>query len=515
MNNGFTNIWGYFSRRETRLLFAIALISLSFHLFLVPRLNIVEDESAYMQDAAQITAHVLPLRDFGGTKGPVWLFLFRGWQMVFGQSIMASRLFSSLAHVVSIFLIWHLSRSFRFSKQSSAIVALLWGLSAVVVSLSTNITHIPLELLFVLAGFLFLRSSKSIDPMWAALFLWAALLMRATAIAFAPAILFLLLTRSDRWPAVLRFCLIGLTLVIVTVTIVYPLYGWPKTAFFFNADATLIATKQRAIYSTIEPVSPFRAIYNAMMPLRKDGISILIPALFFPVVLLWRIIRKKAWPKQLTVFLFLWLGSFILFYKGWGRTPTPFYPLESIPALCLAAGFVLTALISSFRSIPARYTVIVVLLLVFAADLGISYYQIPLHQYRGTVEVRAAEEVAAILKQHVPPSQTVFTGQPVYAYLAGRRLYGGYTHPGWYLSERAGYLPSAIRRVFYPDFDTLSSMVEKDVFWIVVDWRTNDIFFNSNAPETGHFRSILAQNFESIATVSNPASRDIVIYRRK
>ncbi len=509
-----TFLTSFLHKREYQALLGIAFISFCLHLYLIPRLNIIEDESAYMQDAAQISPHFLPFREFGGTKGPLWLVIFHGWQQVFGRSILVTRLFASFAHIASIFIIWHLARSFSLSKRASMIAALLWGVSGVVVSLTSNITHIPLELCCVLLAFLFLRKQIVYIPVAAAL-LWAALLMRASAVAFAPTLLLLILMRADRWKALARFCISGVVLILVTLSVVYPLYGWPKTAFFFNADATLIANKQRQVYSNSAPVSFFDGLYNAALPLRLDGLSILIPALLLPVLVAYSAIRKNAWPKSVVLVVCVWVGSFIVFYKGWGRSPTPFYPLESTPALALAAALFISSVGSMANKIKGKVVIFGIFAILFAIDLVTTYQRIPIAQYRGTVEVQAALKVAQILKENVVPKEAIFTAQPAYAYLSYLPLYGGYTHPGWYLSERAGYLPSEIRKVFLPDFDTVAGLVQRDVNWIVVDWRTNDVYFNAGTEATADLRNVLKEDFSPIATIPNPASRDIVIYKRK
>ncbi|MBI3255356.1 MAG: glycosyltransferase family 39 protein [Candidatus Andersenbacteria bacterium] len=502
------------ARREKLFLGVVCLVALLLHLWLIPKLNIVEDESAYMQDAAQITPDFLPFREFGGTKGPLWLFLFKGWQLGAGQTIFASRLFSSLAHVGSIVLVWLLARSFPISRRAAGIATILWGLSAVVVSLSTNITHIPLELVCVLAGFYLLRRAGWKNVMLAALCLWAALLMRATAAAFAPAILALLLIRSDRSRAVSTFFISGVLLIALSLAIVYPLYGWPKTAFFFNLDATLIAGNQRSVYTPAKPISPFTSLRQAALPLELDGLSLVVPALVLPLLVVWRVYKKRPLPYGLVLLIAVWVGSFAGFYKAWGRTPTPFYPLESIPALALAAALVIEASLVWSQKKRLLTLMLGLFIMLFAADLLGSYRDIPIHQYRGTVEVKAAREVAAILRANVPPGTVIFTAQPVFPFLAGLPLYGGYTHAGWYLSERAGIIPPEIRRVFLPDFETLPDKVSADVTWIVVDWRTNDVYFNEKAPATLPMRELLARDFEVVATVANPASRDIIVYRR-
>ncbi len=488
--------------------------SILLHLFLIPQLHIIEDESAYMQDAAQITPHFLPFRDFGGTKGPLWLFIFHAWQEVFGQSLLVTRLFSSIAHIASLFLLWHFVRSFRVSIRVAYIATALWALSPVVVSLTTNITHIPLELVCIFASFLCLRQPRSRYAVFAALLLFAALLMRATAVAFFPAALLLILIRSDRWSVLWRFCAAGLLALIATVAIIYPLYGWPKTAFFFNADATLIANKQRAVYAKNESVTPFQALYQAVQPLRDDGLSILIPALLLPLVLVVKKVQGKEFPKTLVLFLLVWIGSFIVFYKGWGRSPTPFYPLESIAALAIAAALTIEEILLWGAKLRYKHLVADAILVLFALDFFLTFHTIPDKQYRGTVEVSAATEVSQYLKENVQPGEKVFTAQPVFVYLANLSLYGGYTHPGWYLSERAGYLPSEIRRVFYPDLDVLTKNVAKDVTWIILDWRTNDVYFNDSTKDTEGLRTLLATKFEDLQEISNSASRDIHIYKR-
>ncbi|MGH9857481.1 MAG: hypothetical protein ACRD4B_06515, partial [Acidobacteriota bacterium] len=130
------------------------------------------------------------------------------------------------------------------------------------------------------------------------------------------------------------------------------------------------------------------------------------------------------------------------------------------------------------------------------------------------IMVAAAKEMAEHIRNNVPKGEPIFTGQPVFAYLSERPLYGGYTHPGWYLSERAGYLPPEIRGVFLPDFETLITQVRQNVNWIVVDWRTNDIYFKEGIDATSLLRELLAQEFTPVVTVKNPASRDITLYRR-
>lgn len=567
------------SNRTVLVILVIMLASLALHVGFISRLNIVEDESGYMQDAAQISWQVLPFREFGGTKGPIFLVTLKVWQLVFGHSLESSRSFAVIAHVISIPLLYLLARNLT-SRLTAYGAALLWGIVPVIVSLTTNVMHIPLELVFILgAAALLSHTIPSTFPstIIAATLFYAALLTRATSIAFLPLLLLLLFLRTRSWKPIILFALTGAGWLMATVAIIYPLYGWPKTAFFFNADATLISGKQRAVYSAQEPdTGLFETMFRSALPAWREGLMVMLAALILPFIWLaqrlprfpifmlallfftalsqlvledidswwppsdfnlqWMIARStlgsliilgligiwlaKRVPRistRLMLILFIWISGFVLFYKGWGRSPTPYYILESLPAFCLAAAVTIYSLDHLLRLITNNRPLILRILLsvVFTISLLAPYQAMDQHQYRGTVTVAAAKEIANHIKNNLPPDEPLFTGQPVFAYLSGHPLYGGYTHPGWYLSERAGYLPPEIRGVFLPDFSSLTDNVQRDVNWIVADWRTHDIYFNESHPATTPLREMLARDFEPIVTVKNPASRDITLYRRQ
>lgn len=603
------------------LLIAIMTASILLHLHLIKTLNVVEDESAYMMDAWQISADVLPFREFGATKGPVFLFLLKGWQLLMGQTLFASRLFTSLLHVISIPLLYFFAQSITQKRFTALLAAALWGLVPAAVSLTTNVIHAPLELVWVLsaATLLVRRPQKKSTHIWAALFFFLAVLTRATAIAFLPLILLLIFWRPSerRSPATspasgtegtspgvgagprdnrasftpgeeasstpgvvparvrtmsfLTFCLTGALLLAITIAIIYPLYGWPKTAFFFNADAILIAEDQQAAYQQVLP-SGFTMLFRGLVPLWYEGLALILLAAALPflsiraITLPLRLViscvlvllaflayqplfdnlagywsgpdllsvkqsaqvafislaaiaalalifpaPKIALRRQIFVLtaIIVWLAAFIGFYRFWGRDPSPFYILESIPAFCVAAGVALHNIISRSRIIGGIAIAIV------AASLLPPFAAVSYKQYRGTVSPDAAIAAGAAIEKHVPPGEAIFTAQPSYAYLGKRPLYKHLTHPGWYLAEQAGIVPTSIRRTFFPDMEDLTRDVEREVNWIVVDWRTNDVYFKEGVEETQGLRDLLANEFAPIAEIPNDVTEPIILYKRK
>lgn len=571
---------------STWYLVGLMVISFVLHFWLAGQLNIVEDESAYVQDAAQMRWDFLPFREFGATKGPFFLLLLKAWEYLAGESVVGVRLFPALAHVLSIPLLYTFARNITTRISIAAVASAWWAVSPAAVSLSTNVMHIPLELLLVLACFCLLSGARAQSGrilFFSALLFLLALLTRVTSAVFGPIILLLLLTQPGGSPTplarqrirpVIYFAVCFALLLGLLIAVIYPLYGWPKTAFFFNADATLIASKQRAVYAQAESLNIPAALFRAALPLWRDSLTLLLSALILPFA--WRVrqpllrlllalaliaffvlcahalLADSFWAKEtglrtimmqlcvaiwaltgaivvlkpnlnkpkmrrVLLILILWVGSFILFYRGWGRSPTPFYPLESIPALAIASGLVISFLLDALLSFRRwqRWLWGGVLCGVTVMNIVLSFWYVPQEQYRGTVEVTAALAMGKHIRELVPAGEPLFTAQPIFAYLGAHPVYLGLTHPGWYLSERAGIVPAEIRRVFFPDFDVLLAGVARDINWIVVDWRTTDVYFNSGSEQTKPFRELLENDFEPVLTVPNPASRDIVLYRRR
>jgi 4-amino-4-deoxy-L-arabinose transferase-like glycosyltransferase len=576
MNVSYLVVVRWLQKREVQCLLLLACASVLIHLFLIPRLNIVEDESAYVQDALQITPSFLPFRDFGPVKGPFFLFVLKAWEIVFGTSLLSVRMFSSLAHVASIPLLYVLGAYLTRSKVVGAVAAAWWALTPVVVSLTTNAMHFPVELFCIFASFVCITHGTSKKYLFlAALLAIAAFLTRVSAAALLPVFLCLLWWRQDRRAAYTHFFTSFIAILLVVAGVVYVFYGWPKTAFFFNLEALAIANGQRAVYAAANTSSISETILTVFQPLWMEGWALAIFAFCVPFLhmkpsrnrwymlaaitclFVWVSITVYPWRTSSlpigssyaiftsyalpvlaigTLFLLalfsqayslsakrlflagsLWVVGSYVFYKGWGRSPTPFYPLESMPVFALFAGTSVASLVGVFRNTKIVITRILIILffVISAIDLVHAYRTMLIRQYRGTVVSSAAEETAEFLRSKTRSGTNIFTAQPIYPFLAGRPLYKGFTHPGWYLSERAGYLPTSMRQLFLPDLDVLAQMVNSDVDWIVVDWRTEDVYFKAGVPSTEPLRQLLFDEFEQVAQITNPASRDIKIFHRK
>jgi len=559
----------------------LMIVSLALHLSLLEALNIVEDESAYLQDAAQIRHDVLPFREYGATKGPVFLFLLHVWERMTGHTIAAGRIFPSLAHVISLPFFFLFARNLLRSQRLAFLASLLWGVSPVIVSLTTNVMHMPLELLWILGALALLSSfapyRRGTIPLAGFLF-FLALLTRVTAGMLLPVLLLVLFARTRSFRPLVWFCGTTALFLVLTAAMSYPLYGWPKIAFLFHADALLVMNEQRAAYASERPPGvrgAFQVLFTSALPLWREGLPLILSTLLLPffavrrvprlvllagffllfgllirfvaadVLTFWRedmflaqrvasrivlagftflggmvIIQKQRTPRLsplLVGVLLLWIGGLFLVYRQWGRTPPPHYVLEFTPALALAAA---PALAHIFRTVErfdqtAKQIGRGVLLLLIVVGLVAPFQAMPKKHYRGTTPVAAAKEMGRLVQQYVPKDEALFTAQPIFPYLGERPLYGYYTHPGWYLAERAGFLPPTIRRLYFPDLPDLASRVERDVHWIIVDWRTADVYFNERAEDTRPFREFLARDFEPVVTVPNPAARDITLYTRR
>ncbi len=563
-------------------MFFLMALSVTLHLLIITKLNIVEDESAYLQDAWQISSQVLPFREFGATKGPIYLFVLKAWQMMTTNSVLAGRMFSVFAHVISIPFFYFFVRRLTTTRALALLSAGVWAAVPVAVSLTTNAMHFPLELLLVFIALSLMVQKQPMrikDSVLVALLYLMALLSRATALAFAPVVLLLAWYQPRRWRTIITIAVAFIVALSAVIAVVYPLYGWPKTAFFFNADATLIAKDQKTVYSR-QDQSVLKQAFIGLLPMFYEGMPVIVGAMCLPFFLLMknRIINLvvastviffsaalagpvfenlgQFWPGEqyldqvnsaklvyyllfslaaasiaissrprptlgaaqtkTTLLVIVWLVSFYLFYRNWGRTPTPYYVLEFIPALIIAASLSLYYIRTIIREVSGSlyYTTLAGLGASIIFNSALAYTALPQRQYRGTMTYESVLQITDQIKRLVPPEEAIFTAQPVYAYASGRRLFGYLTHPGWYLAERAGFLPQSIRKIFFPDLQDLAGSIKKEINWIVFDWRTEDVYFNTASSQTEELRNILSSDFRPVVTVENPASRPITLYRR-
>lgn len=543
------------------------------HIYLADILYVIEDESAYMMDARQTTWNVLPFREFGATKGPIFLLLLKAWQLFIPATPQANRLLTSLVHTMSIPLLYLSVEALTRKRAPALIAAGLWGLIPVAVSLTTNLVQGPIELAWVLAAVALIARNPSRHYAYgvAALLFFLAILTRVSALSFLPLLFFLILAGKPKIERLRRlgiFCLTGAFLAITTAAVIFPIYGWPKTAFFFNMEAILLAQGQKMAYAHTVPSLPV-FIFRGLTPVWIEG----LPLIFLSAALILLALRPQTlylrvaitclfiliayfsyWPlfqrlsahwndpavefarssARTTYWIYvaivgaalllprpsspsllipygvsaIWLAGTLIMYRLWGRDPTPFYILESIPALCLTSALALNLIQQRSRILGA-----VAILSVIVASVA-PLQAIQYRQYRGTVVAGAALSAGAAIQTYVPEGEAIFTAQPMYAYLGNRPIYKYLTHPGWYLAEELGIVPTEIRRIYFPDLEILAESVERDVTWIVSDWRTEDVYFNSDIAASARLRELRTKHFRQVWSTSNTAGEPITIYKK-
>lgn len=202
-----------------------------------------------------------------------------------------------------------------------------------------------------------------------------------------------------------------------------------------------------------------------------------------------------------------WLALAVL-YARFGRFRQQ-YHLEFLPFYVLGGALFVARLLKTAQErlrvagrrapvfLAAAVSALVVVLFYRGTDLA---QQLP---HTGSISLRSAREVAAALRQYSRPGEEVFTGQPLFPYLADRPILFGASHPSWYLEERAGTIPATLRRVYFPDRDRVRATVRERIRLAVTDVRTNEVYLRDDPA----LRQFLEAEFTVAAEVHDPLSK--------
>lgn len=150
---------------------------------------------------------------------------------------------------------------------------------------------------------------------------------------------------------------------------------------------------------------------------------------------------------------------------------------------------------------------------VVAAAIFLSFIPSREQPHTGSIPHRTALSVGRILRRHSEPREEILTAQGLFTFYADRFLPFGASHPGWYLEERVGTVPTELRRLFLPDKEELRrAMREKPIRLVAIDRRTREIYFTYD-PE---MQALLKSDYRLLETVPNPYEEDPVeIWIRK
>lgn len=261
------------------------------------------------------------------------------------------------------------------------------------------------------------------------------------------------------------------------------------------------------VYKTNFTLAGDLADVGPSLKLLAAGVTVLIP------IALWWLPRAFRPPARQSAREFLLLGgtwvSLALVYAFFGRFRQQ-YHLEFLPLYVLGAALFLASLLlqgapeeSGHSLVRRRLRGLVGILLTVAltAFLFLSFLPSRAQPHAGSLSHQTALDVARIVREHSSPGEEILTAQGLFTFTADRALPFGASHPGWYLEERVGTVPTALRRLFLPDKDTLRrAMREKPIRLVVIDRRTREVYFSYD-PE---MRDLLAREYRLLETVPNP-----------
>ncbi len=178
------------------------------------------------------------------------------------------------------------------------------------------------------------------------------------------------------------------------------------------------------------------------------------------------------------------------------------YLIEFLPPLALLSAWVSAQVAEIFQSLTFHRTkrfITAGLCGLLAMSIYQGYWLAASYPHTGTIDITSLQAVSTLVRKHVEPGQAVFTAQPLITAEAYRPIVLGYSHPGWYLSERVGEVSSSLRSIYFMEPLALTSYLETTVQFVLTDDRTQEVYFDQY-PER---QEILKNNFLLLGELSD------------
>lgn len=549
----------------------LMLATLVLHVWRSQNAPVIIDEGAYLQDALQSSANLLPFRDFL-TKGPVYVFLLKLWRALVPDTLMGWRLLSGFSWVAVVGVSAALARRFGLSVAMQVTVAALLAVLPGITSATTPLLLQVVSTLFaVLAMHALLAGAQKNRLKFVtlgALLMAAGYLTRSSTIAVGVAGAVLLLVFAEqRWRALGVYVGVGLVAMAVVSGMAFLLMPAEKVAVMLNIEAAAVGQIQTAQAGELDSVIrwltkaatalwrggavllsgivwlPLLLLAHWKSPLRWAGLGLWfitlalavfhlmdidyglpreflitqaailiivfgVPALWFLRSLPARLPSSPSFHWKWISICVVWLAVLTFLYRGWGVF-RPSYIVEFLPPAAILAAAALAWGLPQLLRRPVAQAALVGLL---AANWWQGLQVGLAYPISGTVTPEAVENMTLLLQREVPAGEEIFTAQPVVTAAARLKIIQGYSHPGWIRAARLGGVPQELRKIYFAEDEEITRWLGHDVRFVVTDERTSEIYFD-DFPDR---QKILREQFEMIGEVANDLTEEpFRLYRRK
>lgn len=264
------------------------------HIWLGLVTPVIIDEGSYIQDVLQSSAALLPFRDFL-TKGPLYLFFLWLWSFVVPNTVIAWRLFSTIAWALDGWWFWQLTLEWGLRRRSRLLAAGIFNLLPAVVALTTPLllqtASVAVSMLGLLLVLRAVRQNRWQLAAWSGAIFTIAFLMRVTAAipALMAAIAYLLLSRSGfKLKLIGAYVGTGVLLFGLVFGLAAATIGLPKASVMTNMEAFLISqNRQERSERAATPGEPLlRSLTIESRLFWRAGVLILTPLLLTPLLLI-------------------------------------------------------------------------------------------------------------------------------------------------------------------------------------------------------------------------------------
>ena len=477
-------------------------ISHGYHLFIYPLY--ITDEGIYMEQAWSVLreGQLSPYTYFYDHAPAGWLFI-AAWAtflphqfQTFGNAINTGRVLMLLVHLVSVFLLFQITRRLSGSLFAAVVACFLFNLSPLAVYYQRQVLLDNLMVFWLLLS-LYLATSddrRILTPLFSGVALGVSVLTKENAIFFIPVVGYLLYSKvrqQHNYRFVLSFWLFG----VLSVTSFYFLFAVLKNEllpshFSFNLNQppadhvallyTIWQQLHRSQGSILDPHSLFWTFsLGAWLP--KDTFLLVggILATLFNFIIGLR--DRKGHRGELIASL---LALSYTFYLVRGSVMLEFYVVPLVPFLAINIGIMASRvlhLVPEVRRIPglsgsARTIILAACFAILILPQG--GYVLVRDQYHKTVPhdlyklplTVMQDEQLAFIRAHIPTDSHIIMDDDLWVQLHDVKPYYPFAHSHW----KASSDPSVRDKLFGRDWRNIDYIVMSNKMLLAMQQNNTD-----------------------------------------
>ena len=411
------------------------------------------DEGRLLYDSYALTKDKVPFVDFDA-RSPLIIYFLAGIIKIFGNNLDLIYFINIALTLLTVALLYILVKRF-FTKKMALLTTLIFGFAPIIINLlytKTQTFQLPLLIGSIILFDKFVLEKKRIFIIFSCLLFLLSLFCRPSTLIFLPIYFFIFFLRNASNQSKKKNN--GLFGIIFAFFITILLFVILTQLFFTYGERNLLSmTLDKSldiIHDSAEEISNIPTYFSIVyLTLTCIGTVLIFSS---------RILKKKLVHSQLIPLLAIILLTGFYFYNTFKEGFWPQYLMEFAPFSAIIISLTIITIFNNSKKVLTLFAIIFICALILS---NVNSY-IFMKEYMGYINITDAKEVSLYIKQNSLDTESIFGGNPIYAFLSDRDQFLDYSHLFYSHDDVLNFLDNATNNP--PKFIVADSYLEKYYF---------------------------------------------------